>query len=412
MVTGIVELIALLLSLAGFGLQANPKAPTADAALEYAMSDADLVMHFDALAVVPGNYKALTSLPEQAQIKASPDLQKMVRQVINEIEGARGLAKSATGIDVTTDVYDGTVFVQFPQGGRGDPQVVASVHGKFSTATIDKIAGMVRKPVTKVGAGAMVEPDRDVAVGVTKSGVLIAGTPTLVKDRVNDTWKAPARAAGSNLAYAAEVLATKPIYTVVATLSPNARSLVERELGTKVNLVTDLVKRHKVFAFSAYQNGIGWTWIDTKAGGVDQMEMMSNGVVELLRAAQVAPRGISKILIGGLESYRGTDKRIDEILKNKAALFKIVESFTGDGQFKAQVTKTAKTNRLDVRLTGKTFSEVVPFSLALPAVGFLTLGRVSAPPPPPPTGRTQVPPARPTPPPPRAPGTGLTPAKK
>src|SRR4051812_35074094 len=120
--SGIVEIIALLLSLAGFGLQSNPKAPTADQALEYAMPDADVVVRFDAAAVIPGNYKVLTSLVDQPQIKASPELQKLVRQAINEIEGARGLAKSTTGIDFTTDVYDGTLFLQVP--AQGDPKVV------------------------------------------------------------------------------------------------------------------------------------------------------------------------------------------------------------------------------------------------------------------------------------------------
>ena len=57
MSVGIIEVVSLLLGLNGFGVQANPKAPTADQALEYAVPDADLVAHFDAVSVVPGNYR-------------------------------------------------------------------------------------------------------------------------------------------------------------------------------------------------------------------------------------------------------------------------------------------------------------------------------------------------------------------
>src|SRR5665647_446704 len=110
---GIVEVITLLLGMSGFGLQSNPKAPTADQSLQYAMPDADVVVHFDAASVVPGNYKVLQNLPNQPQIKASPELAKMVRQALGEVEGARGLAKGATGIDLVTDISDATIFLQF-----------------------------------------------------------------------------------------------------------------------------------------------------------------------------------------------------------------------------------------------------------------------------------------------------------
>ena len=68
---GFVEVILLLLGLSNFGLQANPTPPTADASLQYAMPDADVVLHVDAATFVPNNYRALTQLENQPQIKAS-----------------------------------------------------------------------------------------------------------------------------------------------------------------------------------------------------------------------------------------------------------------------------------------------------------------------------------------------------
>ena len=80
----------------------------------------------------------------------------------------------------------------------------------------------------------------------------------------------------------------------------------------------------------------------------------------MLRAAQIAPRGFAKIAIGGLESYRGTDKQIDELLRHKADVCKIVETYTGDGNFQSTIDKDPKACKLTVRATGKSLSEVVP----------------------------------------------------
>src|SRR5215216_6390185 len=96
---GVIEVISLLLGLSGFGVQPNPKAPTPDQALQYALPDADLIVQFDAASVIPHNFKVLTNLPNQPQIKSSPELAKMVRKAIGEVESARGIAKIASGID-------------------------------------------------------------------------------------------------------------------------------------------------------------------------------------------------------------------------------------------------------------------------------------------------------------------------
>ena len=379
---GIVEVITLLLGMSGFGLQTNPKAPTPDQSLQYAMPDADIVVHFDVAAVVPGNYKVLQSLPNQPQIKASPDLAKMVRQAIGEVEGARGIAKGATGIDIVTDVSDATIFLQIvPQG---DPTFVAVVHGKFSSATVDKISKMTRGTLTKVGGGVMTEKGPDPAIGVTKDGVMIAGTANLVRDRLADGWKAPARATGSNLAFAAEVLGAKPIYAVVVSMSPIARKTALAKMGPDKNFGTDMIARHKAASFSVFADGIGWTWIDSTKTGMESMAVMSEGTLELLKALQIAPRGFAKIALGAIDSYKGRDKQIDDLIRRKGDVMKIVETYTGDGNFKTSINKDAKANKLTVRATGKTLSEVIPAGFFIPAgvVGWLTMSRRGEPPPP------------------------------
>ncbi len=370
--SGFVEIITLLLGISGFGIQQNPKAPTPDVSLQYAMPDADVVVHFDAGSVVPNNYKVLTALPNNPGIKASPELAKMVRKAIGEVEGGRGLAKTATGIDLASDVNDATMFFQIVP--NRDPNYVAVMHGNFSAANVDKIAKMKKgMAVVKVGDASMVEMGDENAIAVTKDGTMIAGTVGLVKERVAATWKAPARAANSNLAYAAEVLGQKPVFALVMTLSPTARKEALAKIGGK-NFATDVVQRHKLAAFSVFADGVGWTWIDSNKAGLDAMEMMSQGTLELMKAGHIAPRGIAKMMLGGLESYRGTSKQIDDVLRRKAEVMKVVETYTGDGNFKQTITKDPKTLRLTVRAQGKSLSDVVPAGLALPAAGFLFFG--------------------------------------
>lgn len=375
--TGFVEVITLLLGLSGFSITPNPKAPTPDVSLQYAMPDADIVVHFDAGSVVPNNYKVLTALPNNPGIKASPELSKMVRKAIGEVEGGRGVAKAATGIDLASDVNDATVFFQIVP--RKDPTFVAVMHGNFSSANIDKMAKMKSGLTTqKVGDATMVQMDDDAMVAVTKDGTMIAGTPSLVKERLAPTWKAPARAANSNLAYAAEVLGQKPVFAFVMTMSQPARKQLVDKIGGK-NFATDVVQRHKVAAFSVFSDGVGWTWVDSNKAGLDAMELMSQGALELMKAGHIAPRGMAKLMLGGLESYKGTNKQIDEVLRRKAEVMKVVETYTGDGNFKQSITKDPKSLKLVVRAQGKSLSDVVPAGFALPAAGFLLFTRGAPP---------------------------------
>lgn len=369
---GIVEIITLLMGLAGFGVGNNPKAPTADLALEYAMPDADIVTYIDVGALVPGNYKVLVNLPNHPQIKSSPELQKAVRKVIAEVEGPHKLVKGMIGLDLVNDISDATAFLKFVP--RRDPHYVVQVHGRFTTKTIEKLAGAAGKPTIAAGRGIWFDAGDDNAVGLTKNGVLIAGTAGLVKDRMQDNWQAPARVAGSTLGDAADVLASRPIFSFQVALSQAARADALKNLPGK-NFLTDLIKRHKMGSFNVFRDGIGWTWIDNSRTGLDALATMSEGVVELLRAAQIAPRGVAKILMGGLESYRGTNKHVDALLRRKGDLEKIIASYTGDGQFKAQIDKDPKAMKLAVRLTGKSLSEVVPLGGVVPFAGvFLFLG--------------------------------------
>jgi hypothetical protein len=215
----------------------------------------------------------------------------------------------------------------------------------------------------------------DPAIAVTKDGVMLAGTSALVRDRLADGWAPPARPPGSSLAYAAEVLSQKPVYALVLTMSQAARAEAVQAMGGK-NFLTDLVQRHKLASVSVFHDGIGWTWVDSSRAGLESMAQMSEGLIDLLRAAQIAPRGFAKIALGALDSYRGVDPRLDQVIRRKGDLMKIVEAYTGDGKFDAKVDKDPRALKLTVRATGKSLSEVVPtgFMLPLAALGLVTRG--------------------------------------
>ncbi|MBA3502794.1 MAG: hypothetical protein H0T65_20700, partial [Deltaproteobacteria bacterium] len=317
------------------------------------------------------------ALPNQPQIKSSPDLSRTVKKAISEVDGLKGLVKTMSGIDLTTDISNATIFVQVPPPRSGQPEMLITVRGKFATATIDRLAKMAG-PAVKIGGGAMIElPPGQFpfgAVAVTKDATLLAGSVKAVKDRLADSWKSPARAAGSNLAHAASVLDAKPVAALIMTLSPGARKQAIDELKGQKNFITDVLTRHKLAAISMFQDGVGWTWIDSHKAGLDSMAQISEGAFDMMRAAHVAPRGAAKIMMGALESYRG-NKQVDELIKRKADLWKIVESYTGDGNFKVAIDKNPATLRLVARGTGKSLSDVVPAGMLLPGAVLLLVGR-------------------------------------
>lgn len=368
---GIIEVITLLLGLAGFGVQANPKAPTVDQALRYAMADTDIAVHVDVASLVPGNYKLLGQLADQPQIKASPELQAAVRRAVSEVEGGRSVARMMTDLDVVSDIYDATGFFQIVP--HADPTFVVAVHGRFSPNNLDKIAKLSGKAAAKLGGGLLVDSgSTEPAIALTKDGVMLIGTPDLLRDRLADGWQPPGHDASTNLGYLAEAVAAKPVFAVVLTMSTPARAEALSRLGTQ-NFATDMISRHKAAGFSVFHDGIGWTWVDSTVAGLDSMEQVSSGVLDVLRAAQIAPRGLAKITLGALDSYRGTSAQLDDLIKHKVDIQRILDTYTGDGNFKVKADKNAKALRLTVRATGKSISEVLPVGLIIPgaAIAFL-----------------------------------------
>jgi hypothetical protein len=365
---GFFQVITLLLGLSGFGIAPNPKPTPPEALLTYGWVNPDVVAYVDVASLVPSNYRLLGKLAEQPQIQADPELAKLVRKAVDEIEGARGLAKTMTGIDVTSDISDVTAFVGLVP--HHEPNALVAVHGKFAPAVIDSIARLTGKTTAQLAGGAVVDIDDKNTLALTKDGVMLFGTSSLVRERAGGGWHTPSRAGGTTLGRVADQLAQKPVFAVAVALSQAARDDATKDLDRGV--LIDLIRRHQLASFSVFHDGIGWTWIDSTKDGLDQIAQFSDGLVQLLRASQIGPRGVAKMLLAALASYRG-DGRVDALLQRKADLLKIVDAYLGDGSFHAKVDNDSKAMRLTVRLSGHSASDVLPLGMLVPGAAIAAL---------------------------------------
>ena len=139
----ITELIALLLALGNFGVDANPKAPDAAVIMRYAPERFDVMVHFDYQSVIPRNYKVLKEIADHASAKDDGVTAKVGR-LVREAEMGRDIAKSMAGFDPISDIYSITAWLELQTSG--DPKVLLAVRGKLSAGKFESLAKMAGLP--------------------------------------------------------------------------------------------------------------------------------------------------------------------------------------------------------------------------------------------------------------------------
>ena len=370
-----VEVIALLFGMSGFGIHNNPHPPTPDQVLEYGVADADVAAYIDAASLIPGNYEVLTHLAEQPEVRSSPEVAQAVKELVSQIEAPRTMMKAMTGIDPVHDIYDAAMFVHAVPHRSAD--VIVAVRGRFTPQLLDKIAALRGGSPIQAGDASYVRLDDDHALAITHDGVLLAGATGLVTARLAHDWHPPVHHADTTLGYLGEEIAQHAVFAVVITPGKDARRDVLAALPPQ-GLAHDLAARARMVRFAVFHDGIGWSWLDRDRRGLQDMTEMSEGLVDLLHAAQVAPAGFIKIALGALDSYRG-DKELAPLLRMKPQLERLIAELASDGPFKAQVTPNPGTLRLDVRLTGKHVGFMLPAVLLAPAAGFVFFMREESP---------------------------------
>jgi hypothetical protein len=376
---GFLELITLMLALSGFGVDSNSKAPSADTVLAYTVDDADVVAYLDVVAVGPRNHKVLVGLPDDPTVKASPEALALAKKLKTNVEGVRGMAKAVAGLDPVNDITSVTLYVDLVPGA--DPQQMAVARGTFPAKFLEKVAAVAGGTTGSIDGRTTLELDATRFMGMTKDGALIVGPKAWVEPRVDDDWKAPKRKKGSAWAAIGKRLDAKPFLLIAAKLDEATATALAKEAGEP--FVSDLISGGELAVLALHPDGVAFHWKDRSKEGLERIALASEGLIELTRAAHVAPRGFAKIAVAALGSYKGLHKDVDALIARKDDLLEIIEEYTGDGKFKVSFDKNTKARTLTVRATGKTLSDVIPAAVFVPAglALFLATSEDGSPPP-------------------------------
>jgi hypothetical protein len=364
---GFAELLALLMTLAGFGVDQNPNAPTGKQVLHYAPARADYMLHVDLVGVVPNNYDLLTKLPDHPTVKKEAKARDAIAQLVGQAEAGRSMIKGMIGLDPITDITSVTAWINVPDAG--DPNVLVVVRGNIPADLIDNIAGASGMPTTEVKGVATLSPEPEMLCAVGPRGEVLFGTKAWVEPRLSKSWK---RERAGAIAKGAEALLDKKP-TVLLASGPSKRWVrkVSRELANEPEaaLLVDLATGHSFLAVSILHNGVEWTTTARTKSGYARAVRASDGAVELMRSFHHASRGVARVLLAAIPSYKGTNEVVDAIVAHADEIMKLVENTTGDGTFKVERDASAGKRTVHITATGDDLSDVLPAAGVVPVLG-------------------------------------------
>lgn len=360
-------LLAIVLAITNFSIQPNPKAPDGAAALEHAVDEADVIVHLDVKATVGNNYPTFRKLADDPQVKQAPELAAALRDAVTQIDGGRAMARNVVGFDFVDDVGTLTAFVRMPPGG-GQPDFLVVVRGNLPADLPSKLPGARIETIAGRPAAAM--PDGTL-VGFAKGGALLAGKREWVEPRLGDAWKPAPRARGSAWAQIGASLDKKPFFLVASKPTPDAAAFLAQQVST-ASFGRDLIVNHTLAVVAATSTGLHWTYQAKDAAFAARVKTASEGVIELMRAGHVVPRGVADLAAAALPSYAGTSPGIDGAIKHRDKLLAAVDDLTGDGKFASTVKVTGSV--VTVETKAKRISDVVPTGtlMAFAAIGFVS----------------------------------------
>ncbi|MBK9033831.1 MAG: hypothetical protein IPL61_21615 [Myxococcales bacterium] len=378
-------ILAMIMALTSFAIKPNPKAPTAEVVLEHTVDDADVFVHLDLTPTVIDNYAVWQKLVDEPLVKQMPALRDGLRDASTQAEGGRAMVKSLIGVDLAADLTSITAYAKFKPSGP--PDVLVVVRGAIAADLPQRLSqNMGGKPETIDGRVAATTSD-GMMIGTAKSGALLVGTRAWVAPRLADGWKAAPRARGSAWAHIATALTPKPFFVLASKPSSSAAAQLATQIPASFG--RELVTQHTLAIVTASATGIGWTYQAKDAAFAARIKLASEGWIELMRAAHIAPRGMAELAVAALPSYAGRGAALDDAIKHKDQILAAVGELTGDGKFQATVKQSG--TLVTVTTRGRRISDVVPVGLVM---GLGALGWVSATAPAPAPATV---PARPTP---------------
>ncbi len=379
---GLTEIIAFLMALSGFGVEPNPKAVGAAEVGRYAPAEADIMVHLDTTALVPGNFKALLDLQSNKDLAAIPALRTELRKAVAQVDSGRGMLKATLGLDVTTDVTSVTGFAHVT---AADPEFLVVVRGRLA-GVVDKAATLLGTPPRAVHGRPTVAA-MNLMVAETADGQVLVGKPAWVEARLAPTWK-PTGLTG-RLAGAARIVDAKPALAVAVAPSPAMLA----QLGPDAIMLGTT----RFAGGSLLHNGTQWVMQGGNAADYQRHLALTEGYVDLLRAAHLAPRGMARMFLAYVDVIAASDRDLAELARNKPQLTALVERYFSGGEFQTKIDREPREHRVSIRLTGKKLSDVLPVGalVGLGAIGWLTATQEAAAPAP--TTNRPIKPAKPTP---------------
>ncbi len=361
------EVLGLLLSLAGFGVDANPQAPSADEVLATAPPRADYVAHADLVTFVPNNVKVLLDLPKHPALADNKELRTQLETMLAQAQGARAMASGMLGMDPIDDLTSVTMWLSVPD--TGDPLVLVVARGVFPADIITRIGNPMGAPVVKVsGVDAISSPDGDAMIALSPRGELLLGTPAWVKPRLAKSYKR--RKTSALIKGAGPMLDRKPAMLFASAPSKRAVRAIERELpGEDEQIAVDLATGHAFLGVGVHHDGVAWTAVARTKSGYSRALRSSEGALDLMRAFHHGTRGVTRVVLAALPSFAGSNEVVDAILAHADDIEALVMGATGDGSFEVEWVKNPKTRTVGVVATGKDLSDVFPAAALLPVLG-------------------------------------------
>jgi len=363
---GFVELLALLATLSGFGVDENPNAPSAADVLATAPARADYMMHVDFVSIVPNNYDRIAKLPEHPSLAKDEEARSAMKMIVGQIEAGRSFAKASIGLDPITDITSATLWFAIPDAGK--EQVLVVVRGKIPNDLVDMIAGTAGMKIEKVQGISAAVPEPGMMIAVSPRGELLAGSAAWVAPRLAKGWKRKRNSAITR--GAAPLLDAKPAIVLVS--APNKRAL--RKMASELTsdderMALDLLSGHEILGVSVLHNGLEWTVQAREKSGYKRAVRASEGAIDLMRATHHGTRGLAQLALAVLPSFGGSDEIIDGLVRHQDEIMELVLATTGDGNFQVDVSKDERSRTVHVKALGKELSDVLPAAGLLPVVG-------------------------------------------
>jgi len=348
--------VAVLMGLGGFGLRPNPDAPKPAEVLRYAPGSADVFAYVDARAFIPGTMEILQAAPEHELVAAFPEAREGLRALPRKIEELRGIMRSKLGFDPMQDVRWAAFWLRVDEGRESFLVAVAGA----PEAVVDRVAQQDGEQVERLdGHPILRKKGERLALAAPTRDVVLFGTTTWVEARVSPSWRAP-----------------KPSKRAVAALGKGAAAALVYRPGVK--LLHDIVEElhhdderigralltgAEEATLTVTAKGLRWSIKTRTDEGYRLAELVSDGLMDLLRAGQPLSRAAVRWGVAALAALPPDMPQRDAVLAQREALTKFLLGLTGEGKIKLDRKADPKHRTIQVTATAGHLREVVPMLL-------------------------------------------------